>query len=172
MPVCNTSENHAFEDCSSPIINCQEASSESVAAKILVDSGSTLDLISGRMARKLLSLGHELIETTNNVKIKVANGKRSTLKQALKLNLILQGEHTNPVQWLVFEDLPFDMILGSRTCKKWKSKIDWGKSKFSLTPKDKKIRPTLAEACRADGSRDGHDSTPQPSYHQSEQLLQ
>ena len=143
VPVCNTSENHAFEDCSSPIINCQaygEASSESVAAKILVDSGSTLDLISGRMARKLQSLGHELIETTNNVKIKVANGKRSTLKQALKLNLILQGEHTDPVQWLVLEDLPFDMILGSRTCKKWKSKIDWGKSKFSLTPKDKKIQ--------------------------------
>ena len=54
-------------------------------SQILVDSGSTLDLVSGKMARRLQSLGHKMSKIKNNVKIKVANGRRSTLNQAITL---------------------------------------------------------------------------------------
>ena len=140
--VCSASDQHAFEDCSSPIISCQvygPTVAESSPAKILVDSGSTLDLVSGRMARRLQSLGHKVIETSSNVRIKVANGRRSMVNQAMSLQLILNDEHTKPVQWLVLEDLPFDMILGSKTCQKWQSVIDWKRNRFTLTPNDKEV---------------------------------
>ena len=41
--------------------------------------------------------------------------------------------------WLVLEDLPFDMILGSETCRKWQSTIDWKKNEFRLSPEGREI---------------------------------
>ena len=142
--ACSTSEAQGapFEDCSSPILQCHirgTTSVEKVPAKVLVDSGSTLDLISGKMARKLERLGHKTHEVNKGIRIKVANGRRSTLNQAMTLQLIVQEEHTEPTEWLVLEDLPFDMILGSETCKKWKAIVDWDKSRFTMTPRDKEI---------------------------------
>ena len=131
-----------FEDCSSPIIQCcvmGATQGTQIPVKVLVDSGSTLDLISGKMARKLASMGHTTKIVNRGVKIKVANGKKSVLTQVMPLQLVLQEELTEPVEWLVLEDLPFDMILGSETCKKWKAVTDWGNSTFSITPGNVRI---------------------------------
>ena len=65
-----------------------------VPAKVLVDSGSTLDLVSGKMARKLQRLGHSTHEIATGVRIKVANGRKSVLNQAMMLQLIVHEEHT------------------------------------------------------------------------------
>ena len=135
-----------FEDCSSPILQCHVTGGPlgvlepvKVPVKVLVDSGSTLDLISGKMARKLVNMGHQITKVDRGVKIKVANGKKSMLTQAMPLQLMLEDELTESVEWLVLEDLPFDMILGSETCKKWGAIVDWRHSIFSITPGVKKI---------------------------------
>ena len=140
--ACNASEAQPFEDCSSPILQVLVRGTNSVdrvPAKVLVDSGSTLDLVSGKMARKLQRLGHSMHEIATGVRIKVANGRKSVLNQAMMLQLIVHEEHTEPIEWLVLEDLPFDMILGSKTCKRWKAVVDWGKSRFTMTPNEKEI---------------------------------
>ena len=141
--ACNTSNGQPFEDCASPILHCCVRGTTSVQkepVRVLVDSGSTLDLISGKMARRLKRLGHEMLETDRSTTIKVANGKRSTLSNAMSLQLILGEEHTDAVDWLVLDDLPFDMILGSETCKKWKGVVDWRCNRFSMSPNGKEIR--------------------------------
>jgi exodeoxyribonuclease III len=132
-----------FEDCSSPIIHCcvrGRTSADKIPVKVLVDSGSTLDLISGKMARKLKQLGHSTHNVEKGIKIKVANGRRSVLTEAMPLQLLVQEQHTEPIDWLVLEDLPFDMILGSETCKKWKSIVDWKNSTFTMTPGEGEIK--------------------------------
>ena len=126
-----------FEDCSTPVIHCcirSNTNTSMIPVKVLVDSGSTLDLISGEMARKLQRNGYRTEEVQNGVKIKVANGKRSTLNQMMALKLQIKAGSTESREFLVLEDLPFDLIVGSETCKRWKASIDWEQSRFSITP--------------------------------------
>jgi hypothetical protein len=111
-PTCGVTEQ--FEDCSSPILHCDVRGTNSVdrlPVRVLIDSGSTLDLVSGKMARRLERLGHKTHSCEQGIKIKVANGNKNVLNRAMKLELIVEGEHTMPTDWLVLEDLPFDMIL-------------------------------------------------------------
>ena len=83
-----------FEDCPMPILKCEAHTPlERVGLKMLVDSGSALDLISGIMARKLKKMGCTLKAATKRVRIKVANGKRSVLKEAMTLKLQFGSEN-------------------------------------------------------------------------------
>ena len=58
-----------------------------VGLKMLVDSGSALDLISGIMARKLKKMGCTLKAATKRVRIKVANGKRKRVERSYDLEI-------------------------------------------------------------------------------------
>ena len=77
--LCTTEEDEKrrpFEDCPMPILKCGvEIGSEVVDVRILIDSGSSLDLISGTLARKFRKKGCEVRTIQKGVRIKVANGK-------------------------------------------------------------------------------------------------
>ena len=66
--VCSTSDAEPFEDCSSPILQCcvYNEAAQGTPIKVLIDSGSTLDLVSGKVARKLQGLGHKVYEVSRS----------------------------------------------------------------------------------------------------------
>ena len=68
------------------------------------------------------------------VKIKVANGKRSVLNTTVSLQLQLGPELTEGTDFHVLEDLPFDLILGHEACVRWNGNSDWCKATFSIQP--------------------------------------
>jgi hypothetical protein len=123
-----------FEDCPMPILRCSVGLNEPLEVQVLVDSGSSLDLISENLARKLQKTGLEAKEVKKEVRIKVANGRRSTLREAMVLKLRMGIQETETLEFLILKDLPFDFILGHETCRRWKSALDWNKSTFSTTP--------------------------------------
>ena len=41
---------------------------------------------------------------------------------------------------MIFEDLPFDVLLGCRTCKKWKGNLCWDTDVFEVQPSEKTNR--------------------------------
>jgi exodeoxyribonuclease III len=124
-----------YEDCPMPILKCEvQTPLEHVELKMLVDSGSALDLISGTAARKLKKKGCLLKAVTKTVRIKVANGKKNILKDAMTLQLRFGEETSEARDFLILEDLPFDLILGHETCKRWQGVIDWGRANFAITP--------------------------------------
>ena len=124
-----------YEDCPMPILKCEvQTPAEYVELKMLIDSGSALDLISGAMARKLKKMGCLLKAATKRVRIKVANGKRSVLQDAMTLQLRFGIEISEPIDFLILEDLPFDLILGHETCRRWQGILDWGRANFAITP--------------------------------------
>ena len=40
----------------------------------------------------------------------------------------------------MLDDLPFDLILGHSTCRRWKGVLDWGKANFAITPGEQASR--------------------------------
>ena len=127
-------EQRLFEDVPMPILKCHVLTSkEPRSVRILVDSGSSIDLINGKVARELERLGakRRTVEQTN---ITVANGRRNTISAALDITLVIKGEQCESRKFLILDDLPYDMLLGHNTCVKWQAKLEWGKAKFSLKP--------------------------------------
>ena len=41
---------------------------------------------------------------------------------------------------MILDDLPFDVILGNRTCKKWKSALTWETDMFEAQPNENDVR--------------------------------
>ena len=108
-----------FEDCPMPILKCAvHTPSEKLEMKMLIDSGSSLDLISETMARKLQRKGCVTKAMKKIVRIKVANGRRSVLKDAMALRLQFGSQTNEETDFLILEDLPFDFILDYETCRK------------------------------------------------------
>src|SRR4051812_46147134 len=100
-----------------PILKCDIVTgSKPLSVKMLIDSGSSLDLISGALAAKLKKQGCATMPMKKGIKIKVANGKRSVLQEALHLQLQLGTETTEAIDFLVLRDLPFDMGWCGRNC--------------------------------------------------------
>lgn len=133
-----------FEDCPMPILKCElQIGDERLGIRMLIDSGSSLDLISGAPARKLRKKGCEVRNTGKTLRIKVANGRKSIVREAMPLKLRLYDEVTEQVDFLMLEDLPFDFIFGNATLKKWKGVIDWEKNTVSVTPGSDKKRLTI-----------------------------
>lgn len=133
-----------FEDCPMPILKCElQVGDEKMQIRMLIDSGSSLDLISGALARKLRKKGCEVRNIGKGVRIKVANGKKSIVREALPLKLRFYDESTEQIDFLTSEDLPFDFILGNVALKRWRGVIDWEKNAVSITPGPDKKRLTL-----------------------------
>ena len=118
-----------------PILECGvQTASEVIESKMLIDSGSALNLVSGVMARKLQKKGCIVKAAKKQVRIKVANGKRSVLNTTMSLQLQLGPEISEGTDFHVLEDLPFDLILGHEACVRWNGNLDWGKATFSIQP--------------------------------------
>src|SRR4051812_49085821 len=100
--------------------------------RMLVDSGSSL---AGALARKLRAKGCETRNIDKALRIKVANGKKSIVQEAMPLKLKFGDETAEQVDFLILEDLPFDFILGNETLMKWKGVIDWGENVVAITNK-------------------------------------
>ena len=92
------------------------------------------------MARKLQRKGCVAKAAKKNVRIKVANGKRSILKDVMTLKLQFGMETSEETDFLILEDLPFDFILGHETCRKWGGILNWQAATFSITPGEKANR--------------------------------
>ena len=58
------------------------------------------------------------------VRIKVANGKRSVLNTTMSLQLQLGPELSEGTDFHVLEDLQFDLIIGHEACVRWNSNLD------------------------------------------------
>ena len=87
-----------------------------VSVRMLIDSGSALNLVSGTMARKLQKKECVVKTAEKQVRIKVANGKISTLNTVISLRLQLDSETSESTEFLILNDLPFDLILGEPYC--------------------------------------------------------
>src|SRR5688572_25379054 len=88
------------------------------------------------MARKLRKKGCTIKTARKSVRIKVANGKRSMLKDTMTLKLQFGPETSEEIEFLILEDLPFDFILGHEKCIKWKGILNWQDATFSITPRE------------------------------------
>lgn len=76
----------------------------------------TISLIWEKMADKLLKGGAKL-RTERWIKIKVANGNRASLDYILQKGLRLGGNDTDPIQFFVLKELPFDVFIGNLTLR-------------------------------------------------------
>ena len=127
-----------------PILKCGvEIGSEVVDVRILIDSGSSLDLIPGTLARKFRRKACEVRTIRKGVRMKVANGKKSTVREVMPLRLRFDNETAELTDFLTLDDLPFDFILGNETLRKWKGIIDWEKNVVSITPGPQSKRLTM-----------------------------
>ena len=136
--VCNVEDVtiRPFEDCPMAVVSCEvEAKNlpKAVAIKLLIDSGSAIDIISGKLARKLKLNGVQ-VSTANTVHIKVANGNKNVINQAMLLHLNFEGVQSDARTFMILEDLPFDALLGSRTCRDWDASLCWKRTVFEAKP--------------------------------------
>ncbi len=97
-----------FEDCPMPILKCAVCTrSEKIEMKMLIDSGSSLDLISGAMARKLQRFRCTTKPMKKNVRVKVANGKRSVIKDAMAPKLQFGPQTSEETDFLILKIRPY-----------------------------------------------------------------
>ena len=88
--VCNVKdEEQAYEDCSMPKI-AGEGSEVAIPVKVLVDSGSMIDIISSKLAKRLMAQNVVAIRTAK-MRIIVANGNKNIIDKAMKLSLHIGG---------------------------------------------------------------------------------
>src|SRR5690349_23544303 len=52
----------------------------------------------------------------------------------MSLKLQLGEETADEVEFLALDDLPFDFIIGNKTCRNWNAKLSWGDLKFEAKP--------------------------------------
>jgi hypothetical protein len=123
-------EFEAFEDCQFPVLQCQIGNRH---FKILVDSGANLSLINEKVSHILVANGHPKREVPG-VRIRVANGNRCTAKETISVPLGLGEETSEPVEFLIIRDLPFDFILGTPILQKWNANLDFARKTLTLTP--------------------------------------
>ena len=102
-------DENLFEDCPMPVLLCEiETSKGNRKIKVLVDSGSSLDLVSEELAKEV----GNIVEERNGTKIRVANGKRCTLKECINAKI----------------------RMGPQWTEEKKAKLDWEEDKFSISP--------------------------------------
>ncbi len=78
-------DNRPFEDCPMPMLRCAVyAGAELIPVKMLIDSGSALDLVSGRMARTLARKGCGAKKTSYNIR-RVFSRRRCPFSYSLAL---------------------------------------------------------------------------------------
>ena len=82
LDVCNVDEPMPFEDHPMPVLTClieEERLQMSPTAKILIDTGSKIDLMSSKFADQLRRQGLPVVESPTHYRIRCANGSKSTI---------------------------------------------------------------------------------------------
>ena len=128
-------ERHPFEDCPMPILPCFIKHGVTITPiRALVDSGASVDLVSEKVAKRLKTQGVKQVEELNPMTVKVANGSKCKISQSMTLILQFGTVTAEAQKFLIMEDLPFDIILGTETLEKWQAVLNWGKRNFSMRP--------------------------------------
>jgi exonuclease III len=96
---------------------------------VMLDSGSTFDLLSPRGLQKLCADGHVLRAVRVNKplpSITTANGVRQQATQCVRVSVRLpSGDELPRGEFMVFAGLPTDVIIGYLTMDAQRSAIDW-----------------------------------------------
>lgn len=126
-------EQTLFEDVPMPVLKCEVATGENNrrSVRMLIDSGSSLDLVSKNMADELQKTGIKQVQTSP-VNITVANGRKNAISTAMDLSIVIEDRKFESRKFLILPDLPYDMILGHSTCVRWQARLDWRAAKLSL----------------------------------------
>ena len=95
----------------------------------LFDSGSTYSIISRNIAERV----EIFIPLPKPKKLKIADGNYIEITHAIrvdfKVNVITLSD-----EFLVFDKLPDDVIIGASTMQKWRIKLDFDKEDVIIDP--------------------------------------
>ena len=91
--------------------------------RVLIDSGAAISLISEALAELIDKKfeGH----SEDDVRVRVANGSRVSLSRTFNIPLDFEGQVTDPVLLSALPNLPFDVLIGNPTLKRWKVDLSW-----------------------------------------------
>ena len=135
------------EDVQMSIISCTVTGKDArhaapIQARVLVDSGSELDIISAKLARKLIEAG-VVTYPVKPIKIQVATGDKGTIKEGMLISLGIGGVQSDMWKFVILENLPFDVLLGARVLAKWKSTLSFEDFTFQAQPCEADKRVTV-----------------------------
>jgi hypothetical protein len=123
-----------FEDCEMPVLKCQiPVTGQPIPARVLIDSGASVNLMSEALADKLRPHGiHE--RKIRGMHIRVANGSRVSVHSEMHFKISMGPQETELIVCQIMPKLPFEIIVGTETLKAWNAKLEWGAEKFSCKP--------------------------------------
>jgi hypothetical protein len=136
-------QEQAFEDAPLPAIEAKLRIDglpvTTLSAQVIIDSGSTFNLISRTLAIQLQSRQKEKWDEKRSrvplPDIRTANGMIMRASQCLWLQVEYQDSHvTEALPFFVFEELPLAAIIGHETSEQWKAMLSWKHKTFSFTP--------------------------------------
>jgi hypothetical protein len=136
-------QEQAFEDAPLPAIEAKLRIDglpiTTLSAQVIIDSGSTFNLISRTLAIQLQSRQKEKWDEKRSrvplPDIRTANGMIMRASQCLWLQVEYQERHvTEALPFFVFEELPLAAIIGHETSEQWKAMLSWKHKTFSFTP--------------------------------------
>ena len=112
-----------FEDNPMPVItaNIERLNQQ---AKVLIDSGASINLVTQEIADALIAKGHTL-STAKELQIRTANGERVKINTCIKIALEIENKQTKQISFFIMKKLPFDMIIGNPTLIEWKASLSW-----------------------------------------------
>jgi hypothetical protein len=99
--------------------------------EILIDSGSSYNLISSEVANTVASAGDKLDCVGPLPTFKTIAGKHVKAIKAMKLSMKAgNNKETEERIFFVFQNLPVDAVIGSNTCKQWQAQLNWKTDEF------------------------------------------
>lgn len=122
----------AFEDNPLPVVRGQVDGCPK-DLRVLNDSGAGLEIMNSRLIQ-FIDPKFE-VPCTESKRIKVANGTRCTLNRTFRFPIKFGDHHTDPVTFYVMDNLPFDLLIGNPTLKRWQATLSWETQTLSLKPK-------------------------------------
>jgi hypothetical protein len=125
---------HCFEDNPMPILKGFAIIPEKhKKVRILIDSGAAINLVSRDVAEEFRKAGGK-ISKEGDVRIKTANGDRTSINEVLNLSLKIGGRRTDLMKFFILKNLPFDILIGNPGLTEWEADLSWKSKLFSLRP--------------------------------------
>jgi hypothetical protein len=142
---CLESEFEGFEDCPIPVVEMGivfGAVTSTLAADVLIDSGATLNLMSQKFVKQIVSADGSYFREAMGAcyksdlpTVRVASGQKIQALRCVDFQLkITKDCVTEPVRFFVFPDLPVQAIIGNNTNTKWGANLSWKTRSWVVTP--------------------------------------
>jgi exodeoxyribonuclease III len=131
-----------FEDAPLPVVSITlvggAVNSKGIQVQVLVDSGSTFNLVSRALALKMErewpTMKTVRVRDEDMPQIRVASGTIVRASKCLQLRVAKAGaSDTEAVPFYVFEGLPVEAIFGHETCTRWSAVLSWKESTWEYT---------------------------------------